>query len=88
MSTGNPDGSDSFIAYDLCSTCSFDGATGSATIEAYGETSAHGSTSGTFIVISGGAGNGGLSTLAGWGTFSSAGEPAGVLRLVEHLRIT
>ncbi len=88
LSTGNTDGSSSFIAYDLCSTCRFHDADGSATIEAYGTTSADGYTSGTFLVITGGAGNGGLSTLAGWGTFSSADEPSGVLRLVEHLKIT
>ena len=40
------------------------------------------------MVTSGGAGNGGLSTLAGYGTFSSFGQPAGTLRLVEHLGIT
>jgi hypothetical protein len=36
----------------------------------------------------GGAANGGLGTLAGWGTFSSVGQPAGTLRLVEHLALT
>ena len=54
----------------------------------HGTTSASGRTRGTFLVISGGTASGALGTLAGYGTFSSRGQPAGTLRLVEHLRIT
>ncbi|MGP0107813.1 MAG: hypothetical protein ACLPR9_02905 [Acidimicrobiales bacterium] len=88
VATVHPDGSESFLANDNCNPCSFDGQTGTVSIRAYGTTSANGTTKGTFLVTSGGAGNGGLSTLAGYGTFSSWGEPAGTLRLVEHLAIT
>ena len=88
ISTVYRNGSSSFMAIDSCASCSFAGHTGSVTIRAYGTTSANGSTYGTFLVVSGGAGNGGLSSLAGWGTFSSYGQQAGTLRLVEHLRIT
>ncbi len=86
--TVHANGSQSFVAFDTCSSCSFDGQTGSVKIEAYGRTSADGFTKGTFLVISGGTGGGGLATLAGWGTFSSAGEPSSTLRLKEHLSIT
>lgn len=59
------------------------------TIRAYGTTSANGVTKGTFVVTSGGTPvDGGLETLAGYGTFSSWGRPAGSLSLVEHLKIT
>ena len=54
---------------------------------AYGTTSRHGVTRGTFLISSGGAVNGGLANLAGWGTFSSVDQPAGTLRLVEHLTL-
>ena len=54
----------------------------------YGTSTRNGFTHGTFLVTSGGTVNGGLATLAGWGTFSSAGQPAGTWSLVEHLRIT
>lgn len=53
-------------------------------IEAYGMTSADGSSSGIFLVTSG---SGGLATIAGYGTFSNSGEPAGTLGLTEHLGI-
>jgi len=79
-------GSRSFIAYDNCDTCSFGGQTGSTTIRFYGTTS-KGVTFGTFLVVAGGTGVG-LPTLAGWGTFTSAGQPAGTWSLVEHLRNT
>jgi hypothetical protein len=68
--------------------CSFDGQSGSTTIRAYGTASPNGVINGTFLVTSGGASNGGLGTLAGYGTFSSEGQPAGTLALVEHLKIT
>ena len=81
----HPDGSESFEAVDNC-TCSFQGKTGPVTVWAYGTTSAQGVTYGTFLVTSGGATiGGGLDTLAGYGSFSSWGEPAGTLSLVEHL---
>jgi len=87
LATVYPDGSASFTAFDTCN-CRFGGKTGMIMIRAYGRTSRDGVTTGTFLVVSGGSGHGGLSTLAGWGTFSSDGRPAGTLRLVEHLRIT
>jgi hypothetical protein len=95
LSTAYPDGSKSFIAYDACN-CSLGGQAGAATIRFYGTTWPNGVTSGTFLITSGGAvpaitgetTNGALATLAGWGTFSSAGQPAGTWKLVEHLRIT
>lgn len=87
VTTVRPDGSATFEALDNCA-CSFRGQTGTVTIMAYGTTSARGLTRGTFLITSGGAGHGGLSTLAGYGEFSSVGQPAGTLRLVEHLKIT
>jgi hypothetical protein len=87
LATVRPGGSRSFIAFDNCDSCSFGGQTGSTTIRFYGTTTANGLTSGTFLVAVGGTGVG-LPTLAGWGTFTSAGQPAGTWRLVEHLRIT
>jgi len=80
---------ESFTVEDLCSSCSFDGQTGPVIIAAKGTTSASGLTRGTFLTISGGSFfAGGLDTLAGYGKFSSAGEPAGTVRLIEHLGIT
>jgi hypothetical protein len=88
LATVHGDGSESFTAIDNCD-CSFDGQTGTVTIRAYGTTSANGLTKGIFVVTSGGTPvGGGLDTLAGYGTFSSWGQPAGSLRLVEHLKIT
>jgi hypothetical protein len=87
LATIHPDGSESFLAVDNCA-CSFHGQRGTVTIRAYGTTSAQGLTRGTFLITSGGAGHGALSTLAGYGTFTSCGQPAGTLRLVEHLKIT
>jgi hypothetical protein len=85
LSTVYPDGSSSFIAYDTCN-CRFRGHAGTVLIRFYGTTTASGYTYGTFLLYSGGAPNGGLADLAGWGTFSSAGH--GTWRLVEHLRMT
>ena len=85
--TIHPDGSQSFEALDNC-TCSFRGHTGTVAIMAYGRTSKKGVTKGLFLISSGGAANGGLATLAGWGTFSSVGQPTGTLRLIEHLALT
>jgi hypothetical protein len=91
LATRYPNGSKSFIAYDTCN-CSLGGQAGTVTMRFYGTTSPNGFTYGTFLVTSGGTATGttygALSTLAGWGTFSSAGQPAGTWRLVEHLRIT
>jgi len=88
LATVFPDGWESFVAYDTC-TCAFDGQTGPVTIRAYGTTSPSGTTWGTFLITSGGAVvGGGLDTLAGWGTFSSVGQPAGTVSVLEHLRIT
>jgi len=87
LSTVYPDGSRSFIAYDTCQ-CRFGGKAGTVMMRFYGTTSANGFTYGTFLVVSGGTGHGGLSSLAGWGTFSSVGNWSGTWRLVEHLRIT
>ncbi len=94
LSTVYPNGSKSFIAYDTCK-CSLGGQAGAVLIRFYGTTSPNGLTHGTFLIDSGGAAplikgvtKNALATLAGWGTFSSAGQPAGTWRLVEHLRIT
>jgi Protein of unknown function (DUF3224) len=87
LSTVYPNGSSSFIAYDTC-TCSFHGKSGTVLLRFYGTTSPNGFTSGTFLVTSGGAANGKLAGLAGWGRFSSAGNWSKTWRLVEFLRIT
>ena len=83
--TAFPDGWQSFTAMDDCNPCTFQGQTGDVGIMAYGKTSPSGVTKGTFIVF---AASGGLATLTGYGTFTSKGQPAGTLRLTEHLRIT
>jgi hypothetical protein len=84
LSTVYPGGSSSFLAYDTCQ-CHFRGHAGTVLIRFYGTTTASGFTYGTFLLYSGGAPNGGLAQLAGWGTFFSAGY--GSWRLIEHLRI-
>jgi Protein of unknown function (DUF3224) len=84
LSTVHPNGSSSFTAVDNCN-CTFRGQTGSVTIEAYGTTSAKGFTRGTFVIR---YAEGGLATLAGWGTFTTDHQPAGSLLVVEHLAIT
>jgi hypothetical protein len=88
ITTDHQDGSGSFQADDVCASCTFDGQSGSTSIRAYGTVSPNGVITGTFLVTSGGAPDGGLATLAGYGTFSSWGQPAGTLGLVEHLKIT
>ena len=85
LSTVYPGGSRSFIAYDTCQ-CRFRGLRGTVLIRFYGTTTPYGFTYGTFLVASGGAANGKLAGLAGWGTFSSVGKRTWFL--VEHLRIT
>jgi hypothetical protein len=88
LQTVYPNGSRLFIAYHTCDAnkCSFGGHTGTTTLRFYGTSSANGRTHGTFLITSGGAPNGGLASLAGWGTFS--GPLGGPWRLVEHLKIT
>ena len=86
-STVFPDGSSAFTAVDNCA-CSYHGVTGPVTIRAYGTTSAAGLTKGVFLIVSGGYQTGGLGRLVGYGTFSSAGQPAGTVRLVEHLELS
>jgi hypothetical protein len=87
LSSVHPNGSALFIAYDTCK-CMFGGQSGTVLLRFYGKKSASGVTRGIFLVTSGGAANGHLATLVGWGTFSSAGEPAGTWRLTEYLKIT
>lgn len=88
LSTTYPDGWSKFTGYLNC-TCSFDGQSGAITIRVYGTTSPSGFTFGTFFVTSGGASvTPGLQTLAGGGTFTSKGEPAGSLAVTEYLAIT
>jgi hypothetical protein len=87
VSTIHADGSQSFTALLTC-TCSFQGKSGTVLILAYGRTSEDGDTRGTFLVASGGAPNAGLSTLAGFGRFTSDDQPSGTLRLEEHLALT
>jgi hypothetical protein len=84
LSTVYRNGSRSFIAYDTCN-CRFRGHAGTVLIRFYGTTTASGFTHGVFLLYSGGAPNGGLADLAGWGTFASVGH--GTWRLAEHLRI-
>ena len=92
LATVHANGSEGFTALDSC-TCSFDGQSGGVTIRAYGTSTKNGYTYGVFLIVSGGpmtqsgASTGGLGTLVGWGTFSSGGQPAGTLRLWEHLKI-
>ncbi|MBV9207297.1 MAG: hypothetical protein JO037_18285 [Actinobacteria bacterium] len=90
LATVYPDGSRSFIAYVTCNPdqCRLGKTRGTTMIRFYGTTTPRGLTYGTFLVVAGGAQAGGLAKLAGWGTFTSAGQPAGTWRLVEHLRIT
>ncbi len=84
LTTTHPNGSAQFTAVDNCA-CKFQGRSGTVTLEAYGTTTARGFTNGTFVIRSA---QGGLTTLAGWGTFTSAHQPAGSLLVIEHLRIT
>jgi len=83
-STVWPHQASSFTAL-LSGGASFNGQSGNVTILAEGTTSTAGVTSGTFTVVSGGTGGGALATLAGYGTFTSLGQPAGTLKLTEHL---
>jgi hypothetical protein len=83
--TAYPNGSQSFTAVDDCNPCTFHGKTGEVGIMAYGRTSPTGITKGTFIIFTA---SGELATLTGNGTFTNIGQPAGSLKLTEHLRIT
>ena len=88
LATGYPNGSVSFVAYDTCPACSFDGQTGMVTLRAYGTISPSGALTGTFIITSSGAplppGTPAppLVTLTGYGSFSGTGS---TVNLVEHL---
>ena len=88
LATEYPNGSVTFTVFDTCN-CSFGGQRGTITIRAYGTSTAKGLTTGSFVISSGGGPTrGSLRTLAGYGTFSNVGEPAGTIRLIEHLAIT
>ena len=54
LGTAYPDGSQSFVAYDPCGACSFDGQTGMVTLRAYGSTGRSGFTHGTFLITGSG----------------------------------
>ena len=89
LATAYPDGSQSFVAYDTCGACSFDGQTGTVTLRAYGTTSSSGFTQGTFLITNSGitvptstSPVPGLSTLTGYGTFWGS---AATVHVVEHL---
>ncbi len=88
LGTADPNGSISFVAYDTCAACSFDGQTGMVTLRAYGTISPSGQTTGTFLITSSGVpippGGPvpGLATLTGYGSFAGTG---GTVNLVEHL---
>ena len=88
LTTVYPDGSAKFTAYDTCN-CSFGGQTGVVSIRAYGTVTSDGVASGTFLITSGGGPvPGSLSTLAGWGTFTSSGNHPNKAKVIEHLAIT
>ena len=85
----HPNGSDQFMAFDNCSSCSFAGQSGAVSIRAYGTTTPSGFTSGTFLITSSGtvlptasSPVPGLATLTGFGRFWGSGS---TLHLVEHL---
>ncbi len=89
LATAYPDGSQSFVAYDACGACTFDGQTGMVTLRAYGTTNRSGFTRGTFLITSSGitlpsstSPIPGLSTLTGYGTFFGSGNS---VHVVEHL---
>jgi len=84
LATVRPNGWTTFTALDTC-TCSFDGKSGTVTIRAYGATSPHGFTFGTFLVVTGPITGDDLSTLAGWGTFHSEHHGSTDLIIKEHL---
>ena len=81
LATIAPDGSGSLLSEDLC-TCSMNGHHGMVTILAVGTVTASGAESGTFQLI---ATNGAFKMLAGWGTFTSAGQPKNTLSITEYL---
>lgn len=88
LSTTFANGWSSFMGYLNCS-CSFGGQSGAVAIRVYGTTSPNGQTWGNFIVTSGGGLTAGsLSTMAGYGSFSSHGQSSGALSVTEHVEIT
>jgi hypothetical protein len=89
LATAYPDGSQSFVAFDTCGACSFDGQTGQVTLRAYGSTDRSGLTTGTFLITSAGAVVASptspvppLSTLTGYGKFYAFD---GITFVIEHL---
>jgi hypothetical protein len=88
LDTIYPDGSSAFTVQDICAACTLGAHSGAAVILATGTTTAAGLTTGTFQVVSGGSGLGDFGTLAGWGTFTSAGQPANTLSITAHLAVT
>ncbi|HUA48615.1 MAG TPA: hypothetical protein VMA77_25510 [Solirubrobacteraceae bacterium] len=93
LGTVSPSGLTRFTLKITCA-CSLGANSGEAGIEVYGTSLPNGQSFGTFLITSGPdvfAGppltvpTGGLGGLAGYGTFSSFGEPSGTVRLVEHL---
>jgi Protein of unknown function (DUF3224) len=66
--TVRPDGSADAVTIVSCSSCTFDGQTGSVIIEARGHSTPSGVSYGTFLVRNA---TGGLTGLAGYGTFFS-----------------
>lgn len=88
LGTGYPSGWESFTAYLTCN-CHFRGQSGTVGIRAYGTVSPSGVIRGRWLVTTGGGPvTGALSTLGGYGTFSSVGEPSGTLGVTEHVAIT
>jgi hypothetical protein len=89
LSTTFPNGNTTFTAFDTCDKCSFAGQSGSVSLRAYGTTSKHGFTQGTFLITSNGtvlptssSPVPGLATLVGYGSFWGSGA---TLHLIEHL---
>jgi hypothetical protein len=89
LATTFPNGSESFTAFDTCDKCSFAGQNGSVSLRAYGTTSRHGFTSGTFLITSNGTVLNppstpvpGLATIVGYGSFWGSGA---TVHVIEHL---
>ena len=89
LGVAQPSGWSSFISYDACASCTFDGQTGGVTLRTYGVGYPGGHTQGVFIITSSGTVLASasdpippLATLCGWGTFSGSGD---TVTLVEHL---
>ncbi len=84
-----PSGWQTFTAFDTCNPCSLSGQTGKISFRLYGTTSPSGFTNGSFLISSGGGLTpGSLRTIAGFGTFTSSGQPAGTFQITEHVAVT